>query len=50
MKKSDIKELKAVVIPDSGSYIVPDGWQVLKEPVKCTENGIDVLKVVIGRP
>lgn len=48
MKKAEIKELREVTI--DGSYTIPDGWQMIKEPVKVVEsNGSEVFKIVIGR-
>lgn len=48
MKKADIRELREVTL--QGDYRVPDGWVLVKEPVKVIENGVECIKVVIGKP
>lgn len=48
MKKEDVIEMKVIPVTSDGTR-VPDGWQLLKEPTKITENGIDCFKAVIAR-
>ena len=48
MKKQDVSELKTVTITEQVTKI-PEGWEIIKEPTKITENNLDVFKIVIGR-
>lgn len=50
MKRSDIREIKTITLPDEESpFEIPEGWEVIKEPTKITENGVDMFKVVIAK-
>ena len=48
MKKDEVFEMKTLVI-DGDGVKVPEGWHLIKEPTKITENGIDVFKAVVAR-
>jgi hypothetical protein len=49
MKKDDIFEMKTLLVDDHGVK-VPEGWRVVKDATKVSENGVDVFKAVIARP
>jgi hypothetical protein len=48
MKKEDVAEMKVIPVSAEGTKI-PDGWALLKEPCKLTENGVDCFRAVIAR-
>ena len=48
MKKDDVRKLKLITLSSDDEFEIPHGWQLVKDPTKITENGVDVFKAVIG--